>query len=50
MKLIKPGGHRLFESDPQTCKVVSEMLLDMERGGMDAVRKYSKQFDDWNPD
>jgi sulfopropanediol 3-dehydrogenase len=49
MKIIKPGGHRLFETDPQTSKVVSEMLLDIERGGMDAVRQYSRQFDDWNP-
>jgi sulfopropanediol 3-dehydrogenase len=49
MKIIKQGGHRLFESDPQTTKVVSEMLLDLERHGMDAVRKYSRQFDDWEP-
>ena len=50
MKIVKPGGHRLFESDPETARVVSEMLLDLERHGMDAVRKYSQQFDDWNPD
>ena len=49
MKIIKQGGHRLFETDPQTSKVVSEMLLDLERGGMDSVRKYSRQFDDWDP-
>ena len=41
MKIIKQGGHRLFESDPETCRIVSEMLLDLERHGMDAVRKYS---------
>lgn len=50
MKIIKPGGHRLFESDPETSGVVSEMLLDLERNGMDAVRAYSKRFDDWSPD
>jgi sulfopropanediol 3-dehydrogenase len=49
MRIIKQGGHRLFETDPQTAKVVSEMLLDLERHGMDAVRKYSRQFDDWDP-
>ena len=49
MKIIKPGGHRLFEHDPQTASRVSEMLLDLEQHGMDAVRKYSTQFDDWNP-
>ena len=50
MKIIKSGGHRLFENDSETARVVSEMLLDLERHGMDAVRKYSQQFDDWNPD
>jgi sulfopropanediol 3-dehydrogenase len=25
------------------------MLLDLEKNGMEAVRKYSKRFDDWNP-
>ena len=49
MKVIKNGGHRLFENDPETSKIVSEMLLDLERHGMDAVRKYSTKFDDWNP-
>ena len=49
MKIVKPGGHRLFESDPQTTRIVSEMLSDLERHGMDAVRKYSRQFDDWDP-
>jgi histidinol dehydrogenase len=49
MKIIKQGGHRLFESDPETSRVVSEMLLDLERHGMDAARKYSAKFDNWNP-
>lgn len=49
MKIVKPGGHRLFENDPETSRVVSEMLLDLEKHGMDAVRKYSARFDDWNP-
>lgn len=49
MKIYKDGGHRLFEEDPETSKVVSEMLLDLERNGMDAVRKYSERFDDWSP-
>jgi sulfopropanediol 3-dehydrogenase len=49
MKLIKPGGHRLFEKDPETARIVSEMLLELERKGMDAMRKYSQKFDDWSP-
>ena len=49
MKIIKDGGHRLFENDPETAKLVSEMLLDLEKHGMDAVRRYSEKFDDWTP-
>jgi sulfopropanediol 3-dehydrogenase len=50
MKIIKNGGHRLFEKDPETARIVSEMLRDLEQNGMDAVRKYSTKFDDWNPE
>ena len=49
MKIIKRGGHRLFEEDPETTGVVSEMLVDLEKNGLDAVRKYSREFDDWDP-
>ena len=49
MKIFKEGGHRLFESDSQTAAAVGEMLLDLEKNGMDAVRKYSERFDGWNP-
>ncbi len=49
MKLIKQGGHRLFEEDQETGKVVSGMLSDIEKNGMDAVRRYSEKFDSWNP-
>lgn len=50
MKIIKPGNHRLFENDLETGRIVSEMLLDLERNKMDAVRKYSAKFDDWSPE
>lgn len=50
MRIIKQGGHRLFETDQETARVVSGMLVDLEKNGMDAVRKYSAKFDDWNPD
>jgi len=49
MRIFKQGGHRAFEKDSETTKVVSEMLADLEEHGMDAVRKYSKTFDGWNP-
>lgn len=49
MKILKAGTHRLFENDPETAAVVSRMLLELEREGMDAVRRYSERFDGWNP-
>jgi len=49
MKAIKKGAHRSFEEDKETSHVVSGMLEDLEKNGMDAVRRYSQKFDDWNP-
>ncbi len=49
MKTMKKGAHRLFEQDRETARVVSEMLLDLEKRGMDAVRAYSERFDAWSP-
>ena len=49
MRIYKNGGHRLFENDPETAKLVSGMLIELERDGMDAVRRYSEKFDSWNP-
>jgi len=49
MRVFKEGGHRLFEKDPETAQIVSDMLLDLEKNGMDAVRRYSRKFDDWDP-
>ncbi len=50
MKVYKKGFHRLFEADNETAQIVSDMLIDLEKNGMDAVRKYSSKFDNWNPD
>ncbi len=49
MKVFKEGGHRLFERDAECAEIVSKMLLNLEKLGMDAVRQYSKRFDDWDP-
>lgn len=49
MKVIKEGGHRLFEEDAETSQYVQEVLQDLRKNRMDAVRKYSQKFDDWNP-
>ena len=47
--IVKQGGHRLFERDQETARVVSEMLLALEKRGMDGVREYSGSFDAWTP-
>jgi sulfopropanediol 3-dehydrogenase len=47
--IVKQGGHRLFERDQETARVVSEMLLALETRGMDGVREYSGSFDGWTP-
>ena len=49
MKIIKEGGHRLFETDPETAKYVGDMLAQLRTRGMDAVREFSARFDDWSP-
>ena len=49
MTAVKPGKQRLFEQDRETAATVSAMLLELERDGMDAVRRYSRKFDDWDP-
>lgn len=49
MQVIKEGGHRLFEDDPETARYVAELLARLRREGMDAVRALSAQFDDWSP-
>lgn len=49
MKIIKEGGHRLFETDPATVSYVADMLDQLRRRGMDAVREFSGKFDEWSP-
>ena len=50
MKTIKAGGHRLFEEDEQTSAYVRDMLKTLRNGGMDAVRRFSRDFDKWDPE
>jgi sulfopropanediol 3-dehydrogenase len=35
--------------DPAVAGRVSEILLDIERGGEDALRRYSRELDGWDP-
>jgi sulfopropanediol 3-dehydrogenase len=49
MVIVKEGGHRLFETDPETTRYVGEMLVDLRRRGLAAVREMSGKFDKWSP-
>ena len=50
MKIFKNGNHRLFENDSETAAVVAKMLMELEKGGIGAVRKFSQQLDNWEPE
>jgi len=49
MRVIKNSQRRLFEQDSETSRVVAAMLRDLETNGMEAVVRYSRQFDGWEP-
>jgi sulfopropanediol 3-dehydrogenase len=44
-----PPSHRRAGPDPAVAQRVSEMLSRIEREGVDAVRAYSRELDDWDP-
>ena len=48
LKAGLPSGRQL--TDPQVVERVSAMLLEIERDGMDAVRRHSQQLDGWAPE
>lgn len=45
--LKRPEGERVGE-DPAIATRVSEILLDIERGGEDALRRYARELDGWD--
>jgi sulfopropanediol 3-dehydrogenase len=47
---LKTPQHAPQATDPQVREVVSQILLDVERDGETAVRRYSERFDSWSPD
>ena len=49
MRIVKDGGHRLFEEDEETSRYVARMLRELRARGIDAVREYSRTFDEWDP-
>ena len=49
MEYIKRAGPTGPEDTKKIRDVVSQIILDIEKNGISAVRKYSEKFDEWNP-
>jgi histidinol dehydrogenase len=49
MEIIKHGGHLSLEPDETTARIVHDVLADIRNNGIEAIRKYSRQFDSWDP-
>ncbi len=50
IRYLKRAERTPLARDPQIVEVVSAILLDVERRGIDAVREYSERFDGWSPE
>ncbi len=48
-QLKAPAKERGRPGDPEVAARVSEMLLRIERDGVDAIRAYSRELDGWDP-
>jgi sulfopropanediol 3-dehydrogenase len=46
---LKQARGQAEADDGAVRRTVSDMLLDIERRGVDAIRKYSRRLDDWDP-
>ena len=49
-RFLKPPSEPSLEATDELRERVSSMLRDMELGGIDAVRRWSAELDDWSPD
>jgi sulfopropanediol 3-dehydrogenase len=49
MEYVKKGGPIKVEDRQKISEVVSQIILEIEKDGISAVRKYSEKFDGWNP-
>jgi sulfopropanediol 3-dehydrogenase len=47
--LKRPAADRISGADPRVADRVSEILLAIERGGEDVLRRYSRDLDGWDP-
>lgn len=50
MRIYKDGGRHLFSRNSHLESFVSQLLIELERDKMDAVRRWSAQLDGWSPD
>jgi sulfopropanediol 3-dehydrogenase len=50
VEYLKKGEPQSREVTQGIRDTVSKILFDVEREGIDAVRRYSEELDDWNPD
>src|SRR4029077_18287886 len=49
MEYVKRGGPIKAEDTQKISEVVSQIILEIEKDGISAVRRYSEKFDGWNP-
>jgi sulfopropanediol 3-dehydrogenase len=49
MEYVKKGGPIRAEETQKISEVVSQIILEIEKDGVSAVRRYSEKFDGWNP-
>jgi sulfopropanediol 3-dehydrogenase len=49
-RYLKPPSPPTAEATDELRARVSDMLREIERGGIDAVRRFSADLDEWNPD
>ena len=47
---LKEGAQQSRRPSQEISETVSQILLEVEREGLSAIRRYSVKFDNWNPD
>jgi sulfopropanediol 3-dehydrogenase len=50
VRFLKQRGRRPSEAPPEVRRRVDAMLADIESGGAEAVRRWSRELDGWNPE
>jgi len=49
-RFLKEPGPRTANSNPEIARRVEGILSDIESGGIDAVRRWSRELDGWDPE